>query len=126
MVGLDSLMALFARLNIDGNNADSLTSALSAVVHNAVISAIQEVAAASQAVSVAAPAISAIVSPVATALPTPTNLTPTVTTSPTISAAAVTHTRVHRGVIYITPEPNSSSPFYWISRGRRIGVVATW
>ncbi|KAG1868743.1 hypothetical protein C8R48DRAFT_771519 [Suillus tomentosus] len=133
----DSLTALFAQLNINGNNAASLTSALSVVVQNAVISAIQEVAAATQAVTIAAPAISAIIPPVATAPPvinsavtvasTATNFTlPVITTPPTVAAAALTHTRVHRGVIYITPEPNSAGPFYWISRGRRIGVVATW
>ncbi|KAG0694346.1 hypothetical protein DFH29DRAFT_880766 [Suillus ampliporus] len=133
----DSLMALFSQLNINGNNTVSLTSALSVVVQNAVIATIQEVVAAAPVVTVAAPAISAIIPPVATAPPiinsmvtvasTATNSTPPVTTTPpTIVAAAVTHTWAHHGVVYITPEPNSASPFYWISCGRRIGVVATW
>ncbi|KAG1731232.1 uncharacterized protein EDB91DRAFT_1085167 [Suillus paluster] len=134
----DSLTALFAQLNINSNNRVSLTSALSVVIQNAVIVAIQEVAAAAaQAVTVAAPAISAIIPPVATAPPiinsmvtmasTATNSTPPATTTPpTIVAAAVTHMQAHRGVVYITPEPNYAGPLYWISRGCCIGVVATW
>ncbi|KAG1727952.1 uncharacterized protein EDB91DRAFT_1253698 [Suillus paluster] len=119
----DSLMALFAQLNINGNNAVSLTSALFVVIQNTVIVAIQEVAAATQVVTIAAPAISAIILPVTTAPPiinstvtvasTATNSTPPVTTTPpTVVAVAVTHMRAHRGVVYITPEPNSAGPFY--------------
>ncbi|KAG1723255.1 uncharacterized protein EDB91DRAFT_1087880 [Suillus paluster] len=108
----DSLTALFAQLNINGNNTVSLTSALSVVVQNAVIATIQEVAAAAPVVTVAAPTAPPVIDLMVTVASTATNSTPPVTTTPpAIVAAAVTHTRAHRGVIYITPEPNSCRPF---------------
>ncbi|KAG1737157.1 uncharacterized protein EDB91DRAFT_1249803 [Suillus paluster] len=123
----DSSTALFAQLNINGNNVVSLTSALSVVVQNTVIVTIQEVAAAAPVVTIAAPTASPVIDSTVTVASTATNSTPPVTTTPpAIVAATVTHTQAHCGVIYITPEPNSAGPFYWISRGRHIGVVATW
>ncbi|KAG2113418.1 uncharacterized protein F5147DRAFT_650360 [Suillus discolor] len=135
----DSIAALFTQLNISSNNAASLTSVLQGVIQNTVVAAIQEVATAAQGVTIAAPA--ATIPPVATApsVITPHTIllmattlattaiasTPPLVTAPPVVTAA-TYTRTHHRVIYIIPEPNSVSPFYWISHGRRIGVVATW
>ncbi|KIK42784.1 hypothetical protein CY34DRAFT_43900, partial [Suillus luteus UH-Slu-Lm8-n1] len=32
----------------------------------------------------------------------------------------------HGGVTYDIPHPSASGPFYWVNRGRHIGVFATW
>ncbi|KAG1844728.1 hypothetical protein C8R48DRAFT_780147 [Suillus tomentosus] len=135
----DLIAALFTQLNISSNDAASLTSVLQGVIQNAVVAAIQEVATAAQGVTIAAPA--STIPPVATApsVITPHTIaliattlattaiasTPPLVTAPPVVTAA-TYTRTHLGVIYIIPEPNSVGPFYWINRGRRIGVVATW
>ncbi|KAG0696457.1 hypothetical protein DFH29DRAFT_1004532 [Suillus ampliporus] len=130
----DSLSALFSQLNVSGTSTVALTSTLHDVVQNAVIAALQEVATA----STGAPALAGPSTPAIPA--TPTNTVPTATafqtanmvTTPaanTVTTPANTATlpvRTHHGVMYHVPCQDASGPFYWVSRGHRIGIFATW
>lgn len=120
----DSLATLFSQLNVHGNNAVTLSSALHRVVQNAVVAALQEVA-----IAAGAPAIPASAPPVTTAPPVITADPPAVTSATPaniVAIATIRDTRTHHGVTYDVPHPNASGPFYWVNRGRRIGVFATW
>lgn len=101
----DLLAALFSQLDIDDDNTAALTSALHGVVQKAVVAALQEVA---NTIAAAAP--------LAVTAATPAN---------DVAAAAV-QTMTHGGVTYDIPHPSASGPFYWVNRGRHIGVFATW
>ncbi|KAG1738454.1 uncharacterized protein EDB91DRAFT_1082831 [Suillus paluster] len=96
----DSSTALFAQLNINGNN---------------------EVAAAAPVVTIAAPTASPVIDSTVHLwhLLQLFQPHPVTTTPPAIVAATVTHTQAHCGVIYITPEPNSAGP----STGSAVGVT---
>lgn len=123
IVVLDLLAALFSQLNVNDNSTVALTSALREIVQNAVIAALQEVAAA----TTRAPAL---VRPSAATIPASSTTAPLVAAAATPANAAATATtlltRTHHGVTYYIPHPSACGPFYWVNRGRHIGVFATW
>lgn len=122
-------------MNISGTSAAALTSALHEVVQSAVIAALQEVAAASTGAPASVGPSALVIPPpsvVAAAAATPANTVPTATsfqTADTVTPpakSAALPVRTHRGVTYHVPHPDASGPFYWVNRGRNIGVFATW
>lgn len=36
------------------------------------------------------------------------------------------YTRLYGGITYDVPVPNASGPYYWVTRGRRVGIFSTW
>ncbi|KAG2144237.1 hypothetical protein DEU56DRAFT_910593 [Suillus clintonianus] len=36
------------------------------------------------------------------------------------------YTRLYGGITYDVPAPNASGPYYWVTRGRRVGIFSTW
>ncbi|KAG1836190.1 hypothetical protein C8R48DRAFT_555659, partial [Suillus tomentosus] len=66
---------------------------------------------------------------VTTAPPVITADPPAVTSATPANIVAIPtahHTRTHHGVTYDVPHPNTSSPFYWVNHGHRIGIFTTW
>ncbi|KAG1843693.1 hypothetical protein C8R48DRAFT_780534 [Suillus tomentosus] len=125
----DSLAALFSQLNVSDDSTVALASTLREIVQNAVIAALQEVAAASTGAPAATPANPAATpaNPAATpAKPAATPANTIVTLDNTAATATTLLTRTHHGVTYYVPHPSASGPFYWVNRGRQIGVFATW
>ncbi|KIK33163.1 hypothetical protein CY34DRAFT_100092, partial [Suillus luteus UH-Slu-Lm8-n1] len=38
----------------------------------------------------------------------------------------VLYSRTHGGITYDVPSPSASGPYYWVTRGSRIGIFSTW
>ncbi|KAG2138355.1 hypothetical protein DEU56DRAFT_912517 [Suillus clintonianus] len=97
--GTDSLIALLAQMNITGQEAsdNALVAAVSA------ISAVSTTSASTPLVPALTPSTTSTSAPLIPALPA---LTPVVN--------------------YDVPAADATGPFYWVTRGRRIGVFSTW
>lgn len=42
------------------------------------------------------------------------------------SPAATVHTQLYGNIRYDVPAPNALGPYYWVARGRRVGIFSTW
>ncbi|KAG2153816.1 hypothetical protein DEU56DRAFT_907295 [Suillus clintonianus] len=149
----DSLAALLAQLNITGKQASDVTSTIHGVVQNALVAAVSAISTVSTTTAsvpltpaptpvpvsapsvtispatsgVTVPPVSAPIPPTASApltpAPTPVPVpAPAVTVSPATSG--ITQPQVN--VTYDIPPNDAMGPFYWVTRGRRIGIFSTW
>ncbi|KAG1881241.1 hypothetical protein F4604DRAFT_1922247 [Suillus subluteus] len=104
--GTDNLIALLAQMNITGQEASDVTSKIHDAVQNALVAAVSAISAVSTT-SASTPLIPALTpSTTSTSAPLIPTLTPVVN--------------------YNVPAADATGPFYWVTRGRRIGVFSTW
>lgn len=138
----DSLAVLLARMNITGQQASDVTSTIHDVVQNALIAAVAAISTVSTTMA------SAPLTPEPTPVPAPTTavtISPATSgvTAPPVSAhapldvfptptadvpppAAAVFTQTHNNVTYNVPAADATGPFYWVTRGRHIGIFSTW
>lgn len=145
----DSLAVLLARMNITGQQASDVTSTIHDVVQNALVAAVAAISTVSTTMA------SAPLTPEPTPVPAPTTavtISPATSgvTAPPVSAhapldvlpsttadvpppaaavhpsAAAVFTQTHNNVTYNVPAADATGPFYWVTRGRRIGIFSTW
>ncbi|KAG2123292.1 hypothetical protein DEU56DRAFT_760103 [Suillus clintonianus] len=107
--GTDSLIALLAQMNITGQEASDVTSKIHDAVQNALVAAVSAISAVSTT-SASTPLVPAL---------TPST---TSTSAPLIPALPALTPVVN----YDVPAADATGPFYWVTRGRRIGVFSTW
>ncbi|KAG1768281.1 hypothetical protein EV702DRAFT_1203370 [Suillus placidus] len=144
--GADNLAALLAQMNITGQDASEVTSAIHDIVQNAVVAAVSAISDFSTTVvsdpltpaptSVPAPttAPSALLTPALTSVPAPApvatvNVLPVSAPVPLVvepTPGAVDFTQTPVEVTYNIPVLDATGPFYWVTRGRRIGIFSTW
>ncbi|KAG2126515.1 hypothetical protein DEU56DRAFT_916031 [Suillus clintonianus] len=107
--GTDSLIALLAQMNITGQEVSDVTSKIHDAVQNVLVAAISAISAVSTT-SASTPLVPAL---------TPST---TSTSAPLIPALPALTPVVN----YDVPAADATGPFYWVTRGRRIGVFSTW
>ncbi|KAG2338571.1 hypothetical protein BDR05DRAFT_1004144 [Suillus weaverae] len=144
--GADNLAALLAQMNITGQDASEVTSAIHDIVQNAVVAAVSAISDVSTTAvsdsltpaptSVPAPttAPSALLTPAPTSVPAPApvdtvNVLPVSAPVPLIvepTPGAVDSTQTPVEVAYNIPVLDATGPFYWVTCGCRISIFSTW
>lgn len=143
LVYLDGLTALLEQLNISVPTAAALTVALHEFIQDTVAATVREVTAgatdsiplvaavstpvrdtvAATVCEVTAGATDTLSIPLIAAVPSPMVPAPTLATT---TPSASPHSRTYSGTTYDVPAPTALGPYYWVTRGRRIGVFSTW
>jgi hypothetical protein len=131
-------------MNITGQDASEVTSAIHDIVQNAVVAAVSAISDASTTVvvdpltpaptSVSPPTTAPLSDVLTTAVSDPLTSAPAPTSAPSAllnpvvgpTPGLVDFTQTSVEVTYNIPASDAAGPFYWVTRGRRIGVFSTW